>query len=733
MPNGHVLEMEHYLDRLKESPHYGKEIADRVPRQCWDVMRRECPYGEDCPFCRDEWGVEAPAKHYHVWAFPQGPVVMTLLCRRDLFHEAGLPDRAPENLDEFIAWARKLTNPEENMYGLKMKPSGWSTLSFLYSMGGRLVDKEENGNWRCVFDTDEAVDAYYYTARLLLEPFENEYGGFDSVVYEGDITTQGEIRSAMEFVYLDQRFFSDKDPNQYLFGPVPRGTSGIRGSEFNSYMTGIYVDHDKRHRDAAWEYIRFFDGPEARKVRTTTLVENGLGHIVHPDLLRAAGFPEYIRQVPKAWIEAYDEAMKQGVPEPYGKNCQMVYFYVSAAVSEVRADNEVQRHIKDGDEEAAKQRIREILKARVEHSNEKMLRVLTPEQRRMRNTVAYVVAVSIFIIFVLLFRKVFRTFARAQLLTVDPRRKGWQFGRYKWAYIILVPAVGSIAMWRYYPLVRGTVMAFQNYNVRGFSQWIGIENFANVLFDGAFWFAMWVSLKYALLFALFGFTAPIILAILLTEVPRGKVVFRTIYYLPAVLSGVVVIFLWKGFFAPYGTVNELLNSAAELIEWVTGEEVAQIRTNWIAEPGVALFCVLMPVIWVGMGPGCLIYLAALKTIPEEMYEAADVDGAGILHKILHITLPSIKSLILINFVGVIVATVKGGGQFVLAMTGGQPYTPYGETEVIGLHIYLQAFGYLRFGSATAMAWILGSMLVGFTVVQLQRLSRMEFRTASGVT
>ena len=76
--------------------------------------------------------------------------------------------------------------------------------------------------------------------------------------------------------------------------------------------------------------------------------------------------------------------------------------------------------------------------------------------------------------------------------------------------------------------------------------------------------------------------------------------------------------------------------------------------------------------------------------------------------------------------------MKGGGQFVLAMTGGRPYAPHGETELIGLHIYLQAFGYLRFGSATAMAWVLGSLLVGFTVFQLQRISRMEFRTAKGV-
>ena len=100
-------------------------------------------------------------------------------------------------------------------------------------------------------------------------------------------------------------------------------------------------------------------------------------------------------------------------------------------------------------------------------------------------------------------------------------------------------------------------------------------------------------------------------------------------------------------------------------------------------------------------------------------------------KVRHVSLPSIRALVLINFIGAIIGAVRGGSEFVLAMTGGAPYAPYGETEVVGLHIYWQAYGYLKFGAASAMAWVLGSMLVGFTVLRLQQLSRMEFKTASG--
>jgi len=160
-------------------------------------------------------------------------------------------------------------------------------------------------------------------------------------------------------------------------------------------------------------------------------------------------------------------------------------------------------------------------------------------------------------------------------------------------------------------------------------------------------------------------------------------------------------------------------------------QLAEVHTVWTDNPGMALFFCLLPTVWAGMGPGCLIYLAALKTIPEELYDAADMDGAGARAKFFNVTIPSIKALVMITFIGAVIGSIRSGGDFVLAMTGGGPYTPRGQTEVVGLQIFYQAFFYLKFGVATAMAWILGALLIGFTVMQLQRLSRVEFRTAEG--
>ena len=126
-------------------------------------------------------------------------------------------------------------------------------------------------------------------------------------------------------------------------------------------------------------------------------------------------------------------------------------------------------------------------------------------------------------------------------------------------------------------------------------------------------------------------------------------------------------------------------------------------------------------LWAGMGPGCLIYLAALKGVPDDLYEAADIDGATFSDKLLFVVFPILRPLLIINFVGVFIAAWQAEAN-ILAMTAGAA-----DTEVAGLHIFYKAFLFLRFGPATAAAWMLASLLLGFTFYQLRILSRVQFR------
>jgi multiple sugar transport system permease protein len=146
---------------------------------------------------------------------------------------------------------------------------------------------------------------------------------------------------------------------------------------------------------------------------------------------------------------------------------------------------------------------------------------------------------------------------------------------------------------------------------------------------------------------------------------------------------------------------------------------------WTQDPALAMLACVIPGIWAATGPGCLIYLAALKTIPEEQFEAAEIDGAGFWRKTVNVVFPGLKALVVINFVGAVAAALQASSN-ILIMTGGGPN---GGTEVAALLIFFEAFTRLDFGNATAMSWIIGSMMLGFTVLQLKRLSRMEFKTA----
>ncbi|MDI9586787.1 MAG: sugar ABC transporter permease, partial [Acidobacteriota bacterium] len=360
--------------------------------------------------------------------------------------------------------------------------------------------------------------------------------------------------------------------------------------------------------------------------------------------------------------------------------------------------------------------------------------------------------------------------------------------RYGWPMVLLIPAVGTILVWQYVPVLKGSQMAFYDYRLLGDSQWVGVDNFGDLLFNRYWWTAVWTSVRYSFLVLALTFLPPIVLAIMLQEVPRATLLFRTIYYLPAVISGLVTVLLWKQFYEPSetGSLNAVVMHIPAIVYLAVGLIILVLAVTfarrllyhdmrvgaacfvaagllllatcvtlaapilfrsdetlmqsillipsrlfsvvpepyrWLSNPKSAMLSCVIPMVWAGMGPGCLIYLAALKGIPDEYFEAAEIDGGNFMDRIIHVVFPILKPLITINFVGAFIASWYSGAGNILVMTGGGA-----GTEVVDLHIWFKAFTFLKFGPATAMAWVLGFMLIGFTLHQLRILSRLEFRT-----
>ncbi|RLC51555.1 MAG: hypothetical protein DRH79_06030 [Candidatus Cloacimonadota bacterium] len=438
------------------------------------------------------------------------------------------------------------------------------------------------------------------------------------------------------------------------------------------------------------------------------MIDAGFGRMQNPIYLKRYGYEEYLKYSPPGWIETFEEALANGKPEPYGHNCQKIYEYMTYPIDDCISLEEDGKLGNNEDEKRLK--IREILDAAVERTNEKMIGKITAKERYKRNRIASLVAIVVFSIFLFALYKVWMIFTpKNQYMGTNRKKQNW------FAYLMLIPALGSIVLWKYVPMFMGSIMAFQDYAIVGQSSWVGMQNFADVLYDPVWWSALGKTLYYMTLSLGLGFLPPIILAILLQEVSHGKIIYRVIYYLPAVISGIIVIYLWKLLYDPSdaGALNQLLMA------------IGLEKSRWIRDENLAMFCVILPTIWAGMGPGSLIYLAALKGIPDDIYEAADIDGANFFQKITKIVFPSLKALIIIQFIAAFIASAQQSG-FILVMTFGGPNE---ATKVADLLIFEKAYLYLKFGIATTMAWVLGMMLMGFTVIQLRKLSSMEFKTA----
>ena len=208
---------------------------------------------------------------------------------------------------------------------------------------------------------------------------------------------------------------------------------------------------------------------------------------------------------------------------------------------------------------------------------------------------------------------------------------------------------------------------------------------------------------------------------MLTEIKHCRIFFRTLFFLPQMTSGLVIALMWKLMYnpTPAGFFNQLIACLNYL-------PVVNIPVqSWLEDPALAMICCIIPTVWASMGMSSLLYLAALQSIPPDLYEAADLDGAGFRAKLLHIPLPTLLPLIIISFVGTFIATFQNMGNIFLMTFGG----PGQATTVIGLKIWQEAYMNLRFGMATAMACLLGTFLIGMTYIQIRFLSKVEYRRA----
>jgi len=256
------------------------------------------------------------------------------------------------------------------------------------------------------------------------------------------------------------------------------------------------------------------------------------------------------------------------------------------------------------------------------------------------------------------------------------------------------------------PIVASIVLSFTEYDVLHPARWVGIKNYISLIIDDPlFWKSLW-NTTFMLLEVPLGMAVGLAVALLLNAKLKGIALYRTVFYLPAVVPLVASAILWIWILQPS---SGLINSTLRLF----GIE----GPLWLQSPLWSKPSIILMTLW-GAGSGMVVWLAGLQGIPDVLYEAAEIDGAGRWGKFLHVTLPMLSPYIFYNLVMGIIGTFQIFTKAYIMTQGG----PVDSTLFYVYHLFNNAFRYFRMGYASAMAWILFIIILVFTLIQI-KLSR----------
>jgi ABC-type sugar transport system permease subunit len=300
---------------------------------------------------------------------------------------------------------------------------------------------------------------------------------------------------------------------------------------------------------------------------------------------------------------------------------------------------------------------------------------------------------------------------------------GWRTSRRRrdavLGYVFISPAIVGLFLFIGYPMVTSLYHSFTQWNGLTPAKWVGLENYVFLFTqDPTFWPSLRVTVLWVVISVPATLLAGLALAVLVNRTIRGVKVFRTVFYLPVVLPGVAVLTLWKYIYDPtYGLANQLLT-------------FLHLPTSlWLGDAHVALPAILIVGVW-SVGGTMMIFLAGLQAVPDEIQEAAKVDGAGAFNRFVRITLPMIGPIMMLQLMLALNGAFQTFNQVAILTKGG----PANSTNLLMFKIYNDGFADFitspQLGYATAEVWVLFVIVMIVTIVML-RLTRHRIYEGEG--
>lgn len=284
-------------------------------------------------------------------------------------------------------------------------------------------------------------------------------------------------------------------------------------------------------------------------------------------------------------------------------------------------------------------------------------------------------------------------------------RKNWV------AWLLLIPSFYAlyIVMWK--PVVTGAYMSL--FETRGYDlvKFVGIKNYVTVLKDPIFIQTLINTLKYVFWSIIIGFFLPIFVAIALNEMVHFKNLFRTLVYFPVLVPMVAASLIWYFMYLPgeSGVLNMLL------------EKIGMPPEQWLQNQNLTIMLIVISMTWKSFGSTVVIYLASLQGISQDLYEASTIDGASIIKKTRHVTIPQIMPTALLMFVAQIISVFQTMNQPMIMTDGG----PNNASLTLSLQAYYEAFRYMRADSSLAIGIISFAILLVMTVFYFKLQKKLE--------
>jgi ABC-type sugar transport system permease subunit len=276
-------------------------------------------------------------------------------------------------------------------------------------------------------------------------------------------------------------------------------------------------------------------------------------------------------------------------------------------------------------------------------------------------------------------------------------------------FLFVLPGLTFFLVFFFYPILNAIVISFTKWDLFSPKQFVGLGNFAELFENPDFWQALRVSCFFALGVCLSLWLVSLLLALLVNSELRLLNLFKTIYFIPSILSLTVVAIVWAYMYRRLGMINMVLKAVFS---------VASIP--WLSSSRYALLSIVIVMVWSWAGYYMIIFLAGLQAIPVDLYEVAKIDGANSWQRLVRITLPLLKPTFLFVCIMSVIASLQAFAPFLLMTSGG----PGSSTKVITLKIYEDAFFRLHMGRAAAQSMVLFAIMTVFSVVQF-RLFRSE--------